>query len=668
MSAAIHRSLVFRVLLSLWAGLPCGVQAADAPAPVESFYRWADIGSAELSPSGQRLAVTRVLPDGRRGLAVIDLKNPKASRVVAAEAQADVFEFQWVNEDWLVFDLVDLRGGVNRRPLGYALFSVKADGSERRQLVNLPQFVYERRIGREPLSWNHRLMMVPRDGSDEVVVGRIDYDNDRHAIAVFPMRLDVNTGRTRSLALGAPERAVDWIFDPNGEPRVVTSVREGRFVRYWRGPGEEKWREFATGTTLAPAFVPRLVDAGGQLYVTTQDGPEGIAVLKRFDFKAGAPEPEPIVSTPGFDFQGRFVWERQAGSTRPLGLHLLTDAHSTVWFDEGLKKIQAAADARLPGRVNRLQCRRCTSADRVVLVNSWSDREPGEYWLYESATERWQFIGRARDDVDPRRMATLDLHRVKTRDGLEIPVWVTLPAGFDKKSPRPAVVLVHGGPWVRGNTWTWDADAQFLASRGYVVIEPEFRGSLGYGERLFRAGWKQWGRAMQDDVADATRWAVDQGWVDKSRVCIAGASYGGYATLMGLARHGDLYRCGIAWVAVTDPRLMFELRGLSDIPDEAKKHELRDLIGDPQTDAKMLAEVAPVELASKITRPLLLAMGEDDVRVPLTHGTRMRAALKAAGNDPEWVVYAKEGHGWFDPKNRYDWARRMEAFLAKHLK
>jgi dipeptidyl aminopeptidase/acylaminoacyl peptidase len=668
MSVANRLAHAALVAFTVWSALPGGALAADAVPPVETFYRWADMGDASLSPSGNRLAVTRVLPDGRRGLAVIDLKNPKASRLVAAEAQADVFEFSWVNEDWLVFDLVDLRGGVNRRPLGYALFSVKADGSERRQLVKLPQFVYERRVGREPLSWNHRLMMVPRDGTDEVIVGRIEYDNDGHDVAVFPMRLDVNTGRTRSLALGAPERAVDWIFDPNGEPRVVTTERQGRFTRYWRGPGEEKWREFASGSTLAPKFVPRMVDAAGQLYVTTQDGPDGIAVLKRFDFKAGAPEPEAIVSTPGFDFQGQLVYEREAGTSRPLGLHLLTDAHSSVWFDDGLKKIQAAADARLPGRANRLQCRRCTSADRVVMVSSWSDREPGEYWLYESAADRWQLIGRARDDVDPRRMATLDLHRIKTRDGLETPVWVTLPAGFDKKVPRPAVVLVHGGPWVRGNDWRWEPDAQFLASRGYVVIEPEFRGSLGYGDRLFRAGWKQWGRAMQDDVADATRWAVEQGWVDKSRICIAGASYGGYATLMGLARHGDLYRCGIAWVAVTDPRLMFELRGLSDIPEEAKNHELRDLIGDPKADAKMLAEVAPVELASKITRPLLLAMGEDDVRVPLTHGTRMRAALQAAGHDPEWVVYAKEGHGWFDPKNRYDWARRMETFLARHLK
>lgn len=132
-------------------------------------------------------------------------------------------------------------------------------------------------------------------------------------------------------------------------------------------------------------------------------------------------------------------------------------------------------------------------------------------------------------------MATLDFERIRARDGMEIPVWLTLPPG-PRDKPRPAVVLVHGGPWVRGRVWAWDSDSQFLASRGYVVIEPEFRGSTGYGARLYRGGLKQWGRAMQDDVADALAWAVAKGHVDPARVCIAGASYGGYATLMGLVR------------------------------------------------------------------------------------------------------------------------------------
>ena len=154
-------------------------------------------------------------------------------------------------------------------------------------------------------------------------------------------------------------------------------------------------------------------------------------------------------------------------------------------------------------------------------------------------------------------MATLDLHRIKARDGLDLPVWVTTPRGKPERR-RAAVVLVHGGPWVRGTHWRWSADAQFLASRGYVVIEPEYRGSTGFGRATSAAGFKKWGTTMQDDVADAVNWAADKGLIDGKRVCIAGASYGGYATLMGAIRFPELYRCGVAWVAVTDPRLMFE--------------------------------------------------------------------------------------------------------------
>ena len=264
-------------------------------------------------------------------------------------------------------------------------------------------------------------------------------------------------------------------------------------------------------------------------------------------------------------------------------------------------------------------------------------------------------------------MARTDFERIRARDGLEFPLWITRPAAASA-APLPAVVLVHGGPWVRGRQWGWQADAQFLASRGYVVIEPEFRGSRGYGQKLYRAGWRQWGRAMQDDVADALAWAVDKGLVDPKRVCIAGASYGGYATLMGLVRHPELYRCGAAWVAVTDPRLLFQWRYGTDQPDEVREVDYPRLIGDPLADAAMLDSVTPVLLARHIQAPLLLAFGGADRRVLPVHGQRMRQAMLDVGRPAEWVQYEDEGHGWLKMETRLDFAARLEAFLARHLK
>jgi dipeptidyl aminopeptidase/acylaminoacyl peptidase len=211
--------------------------------------------------------------------------------------------------------------------------------------------------------------------------------------------------------------------------------------------------------------------------------------------------------------------------------------------------------------------------------------------------------------------------------------------------------------------------AQFLASRGYLVITPDFRGSLGYGETHMRAGFKQWGQAMQDDVADALLWAQKQGLAN-GRACIAGASYGGYATLMGLVRDPQLYRCGVAWLAVAD--LPLYVQGSFWIDDNisnwARSYAMPEMVGDADKDAAMLTAASPVAQAGRISAPLLLAYGEEDLRVPLKHGKRLREAMEKAGHPPQWVVYPKEGHGWRRLANRVDWAQRIEAFLAQYLR
>ena len=374
-----------------------------------------------------------------------------------------------------------------------------------------------------------------------------------------------------------------------------------------------------------------------------------------------------MVSTPGFDFTGHLVTD-ETGKT--LGIRLVVDGETTFWFDAAMKALQERADGLFPGRVNRVDCRRCGAPDMVALVRSFSDQDPGRLYLFQAkppeGEKNWRLIKAVREDVKPEQMATLEMQRIKARDGLDLPVWITRHP--DAKGPLPAVVLVHGGPWARGVRWQWEADAQFLASRGYVVIEPEMRGSTGYGDAHFRAGFKQWGQAMQDDVADALRWAQAQG-IASDKACIAGASYGGYSTLMGLAKDPGLYRCGVAWVAVTDLDLYVSgsWHVNDDISAAGRKYRIPEMVGDPAKDGAMLAANSPVKQAARIKAPVLLAFGDDDERVPLAHGKRMRAALRDAGNDPVWVSYAHEGHGFRNPENRLDFARRMEAFLAKHL-
>jgi len=239
-----------------------------------------------------------------------------------------------------------------------------------------------------------------------------------------------------------------------------------------------------------------------------------------------------------------------------------------------------------------------------------------------------------------------------------------LPGPVDK--PRPAVVVVHGGPFLRGASWAWRAEAQFLASRGYVVIEPEFRGSTGWGDAHYRAGWKQWGGTMIDDITDALRHVVNAGIADPKRVCVMGSSYGGYATLMSLVKEPDLYRCGIAHAAVTDLRHRFEIPW-SDLDLLGRRVVLPLTMGDLHDDAAMFVTQSPLEQVQRIKAPVLLLHGDDDLRVPVQNGERMRDALKKAGKQVEWVLYPDEGHGFSRPANELDYWRRVETFLSRHL-
>ncbi len=623
--------------------------ATNDPPPVEAFFARAKLQSAQISPSGQWLAITAAAGTGRLALAVVDTEGKQAPLITASFSNADITRFQWVNDERLVFTVADLFVGVGEERFG-GLYSIKRDGSQQRQLARGARYHGE------------ALLAVPEGGGDVVVVGDYEFDLMADLASVNAYRVNVADGRREALTQNLPAHTKGWLFDPRGEPRVIVTTSDGTATLFWRSSRETAWRQIASYPEFRMGFRPVAVDGQGTLYGVVEEGQARTGVLTRFDFATGKPSDDAIVRTPGFDFSGWLLFSNDATLA---GVRLVTDAETTVWLEPAMKRVQAAVDRKLPGHVNRVSCADC-KAPTIVLVDSYSDQDPGSVWVYRPATDEWHLVGQHRPDIDASKMARLDLHRVKARDGSDLPVWVTVPPGAPPKSP--AVVLVHGGPQVRGVHWGWNPEAQFLASRGYVVIEPEYRGSEGYGEAHVEAGWKHWGDTMQDDNADALAWAVGQGLVDPARACIAGASYGGYATLMGLIRFPDTYRCGVAWVAVTDPRLLFNADWQNDSQEETRRYYRPLTLGDPVRDAEMLRRSAPVERANEIKVPVLLAFGRDDRRVPIEHGLRMRAALTATGHPPEWGVYEGEGHGWRTIEHRFDFYRRVDRFLAAQLK
>lgn len=679
-------------LLGAWAALlaaasvasaqPAAAPGAPAPPPASAYFAYPQVLDAQLSPDGRRLALSTAARTGRAALFVFDLHDNNRVTSAASFRDTDITRFDWVNNERLVFSVTDLQAGSGESyRVAPGLFSARFDGAELRGLVSrLGGPTVTTGSARVPaLPWNHRLLYVPEpsaDGpSEEVLVGEQVVDGGELQ-AVRPFWLNVRTGRTRSAKVDAPASGVvGWWFNSAGDPLVALVLADDKHTLYHRRAAGEEWQVLAQAARDRLPFVPLRVDDDGSLYVTQNSGREGHRVLKRYDFTAKRPEAEPLVSAPGFDFTGQLLGGAGVDSQgRVVGVRLTADAETTVWFDPTLKALQAVADAALPGRVNRIGCRRCAHPDATVLVRSWSDQHPGELLLYRPGTQSWQRVAQVQPGIDPKLSATVRMERIVARDGRQVPVWITQPPGptaGEAPAPRPAVVLVHGGPWVRGHQWRWEPMAQFLASRGYVVIEPEFRGSAGYGAVHQRAGYKQYGKAMQDDVADALLWAQKQG-IASERACIAGASYGGYATLMGLARHPELYRCGAAWVALTD--LLLYVEGSwwvdDDISDYGRRVSLIERVGNPkdETERATLVAMSPIQQAERIQAPVLLAFGEDDRRIPLQHGKRMREALEKAGRTPEWIVYPGEGHGWRLPANRVDFAERLERFLAPHLK
>ncbi len=644
------------LLISLALALALVAPSGAAPPPAVAFFGPADIDGAQLSPTGRWLALIAKGPSDRLGLRIIDLQDSAATHWIQASETDDVAWFQWVSDDWLVFSVRDTKP-VNHQLRGDGLMSVRRDGTVSRPLV--ARGWQGAPIGALPAT--HSFLALGAPGTLEVLLQEVHWDVRGEFTYTQLKALDVSTGKFRRLEDGVP-KAYDWVVDAKGRPRAARIEEDGQVSLLW-ADAEGRWRSIGKGSVFDPPFEPAYVEGDDTLVVSVYNA-KGELELRRFNFAEGRPASEVLVATPGFD--GGVQPLRERGSGRVLALTTTLDAFTTVWLDPAMQALQDRVDARWPGRVNIVRCQPCDKP-KVLLVYSYADNDPGQYLLFRPDQDRWQLLGAERDAIDPAMMGRKRFHRIRARDGMDLPMWVTQPAAAEAGKPLPAVVLVHGGPHVRGTSWQFDAEAQFLASRGYVVVEPEFRGSAGYGRAHYEAGFKQWGLKMQDDITDALRHAVAQGWVDPSRVCIMGASYGGYATLMGLIKDPEQYRCGVAFAAVSDPRFKYQFHW-SDSSVLARALYFPRMVGDLQKDAATLAAGSAVDQAERIRAPLLLVHGHDDARVPIDHGERMLAALRKHRKPVEWVVYDHEGHGFRVLKNELDFYSRVEAFLARHLK
>ncbi|KQV90768.1 dipeptidyl aminopeptidase [Massilia sp. Root351] len=667
MQRLFQRTILAAALSLAALGAPFACAAAPSATaaalpPVEDFFSTPEFSSPTLSPSGRYLAARLGGKGQRDRLAVLDLKDNSA-KVVAQFSNADISSITWVNDERIAFDSTDRTLAPGDEKSGPGLYAVNRDGSGYKQLVNR-NIAYDHPSPAAKLVPSNVVLLQQRGPQDSEFVyvlspqysaGGIDY--------VDLLRLNTLTGKASQVSRPGPTRA--WLLDFKGNARMALTLDRDQAAIHYLDPATEKWRQLTAFPAYAElnSFTPVGLGPDGTLYVSARAGQDKTS-LYSYDIASGKLAAKPLVTVADYDFAGSLIMDKD----KLLGVRYSADAVDTVWLDPAMKAMQARIDALMPHTTNLVTLPRRPETP-MVLVTAYSDSQPSSYYLYDREKNKLDRVGSSYPKIDAGAMGKQAVVRYAARDGLQIPALLTLPPGRSKH--LPLVVLVHGGPYSRGSSWGWNPHTQFLATRGYAVLEPDFRGSTGLGDAHFRAGWKQWGLKMQDDVADAAKWATAQGIADGKRICIAGASYGGYAALMGLVNDGDLYQCGINWVGVTDIALMYSAKGKwhirPDLSDDWKQYAMPLLVGDQDKDAAQLKATSPLQQAARIQRPLLMAYGGADRRVTQEHGTQMRDALQAAGQAPEWVLYPDEGHGWKLTKTQIDFWTRVERFLDKNI-
>lgn len=632
------RGLLAALFLALAGLVPA---AAAEPMAVEQVFRKDQSGGVAISPSGRFVAVLAPWKD-RRNVAILDLETRKSSMATALE-DADVLAVRWLNDTrlYVTYGDLQLESGVPPRESGIVAFD--RDGTNLRHLA---------RGSARPFTTTFLRAVA---GTDDVLVS----SRDRSAQHLDVHRVNTRTGERTLLTFDPPGPAAAWIFGWGYEPRVVATTGEGAGWHVRMGSG---WRRLDVKEAVRrDGVLLGLSPDEKHLYVRTR-GTGDRYTIEEVDLATGQLGEQPVLAHPERDITGNFRMDLAA--RKVLGYFYIDDQPSVVWFDAEHARVQKSVDAVLKETVNVVA--KAAEGSRWI-VASGSDRHPGTVYLLDGATMRLEKLLDVAPWFDPAKMASTRWVRYTARDGLEIPALLTVPPG--KAGQRvPLIVHIHGGPNVFANTWGFDRIAQFFASRGYATLVPQFRGTNGFGRRHFEAGFRQWGQAMQHDLADGVRWAVAEGIADRDRVCYFGASYGGYAAMWGAIQDKALLKCAVAYLGVSSIDGLFN----SNQTDLAHLREasglVRERVGDPAKDREMFRRYSPLEHAADVGVPILLAYGTNDRIVPIAHGLDFRAALQKHGKPHEWVAYDGEAHGFRKTENVVDFYRRVERFLAEHLR
>ena len=603
-----------------------------------------EIAGAQISPDGKYLAFQKPWRD-TRNVYVKGVNEPfSAARLLTTETKRPIAGFFWTRDSKYILYVKDNDGDENYNVYAVDPSAKPAEGADApasRDLTGLKGVRVE-------------LVDVPKNDPDVVYIGLNDRDKSWHDL----YKLKISTGE-KTLMRKNTERIEGWQFDLQGNLRLATRSAENGDTEILR-VDSDKFTKIYSCNVFEACSVIRFQKDGKRAYMETNKGADmdltALALLDPETGKTEIVESDPLKKV---DFGGTFFNE----ATDQLAFTLYVEDKPRYYFkDKGFGADFKWLDGKFPGKEVNLNS--ATLDEKIWLVTANSDTEPGETYLFDRKDHKLELQYKVREKLPRADLADMKPVHYKSSDGLEIPAYLTLPKGVPAKN-LPTIIFPHGGPWGRDN-WGYNGYAQFFANRGYAVLSMNFRGSTGYGKKFEDAGNQQWGRKMQDDVTWGVKYLVDEGIADPKRVGIFGGSYGGYATLAGVAFTPDLYA---AAVDLFGPSNLITL--LDSIPPywEPIRQMFYQRMGNPTTPEgkALLIERSPLTSATKIKTPLLIAQGANDPRVNHAESEQIVIALRDRGFPVEYLLIPDEGHGFARPVNNMASVMATEIFLAKYL-
>ncbi|MEO6968483.1 MAG: alpha/beta fold hydrolase [Rhodanobacteraceae bacterium] len=631
--------------------------AAD-PVSFSDLARHAQFRDVKISPDGAHLAATSVLKNGQTILTLVDLGNKKGVSINPRQNE-DVLDFWWASPTRVLYTEAEHDGGWDAPIATGELYGVNADGGSAEMLYGY------RKTGME--TGTHIQHATAEYGSaqylsriagdpDHVLVQITDWEASGTAGAFTAVyKMDVRDGRKVKLAI-APMREADYLADHKGNVRFAYGDDLGGNRKiYLRPAGGGDWELLSQAG--ADRDVPIAFSADDSLVWFTCPATGGFGVC-RFD-----PATRKLTnawSNPDVEADGL---AQGLARDSVMGVHFVDGRPALSVFDASSPDAKALVDLmkQYPGEDAQFVSGTDDGAKAIALVQA--DADPGTFFLYDRASNKFSPLLQRASWIDPTKMASKQPITLTARDGLKLQGYVSYPPGQANAKHLPMVVFVHGGPYGIRDDWDYDAYVQALATHGYAVLQVNYRGSGGYGYNFIKAGYHEWGGKMQDDVTDATRWAIQAGIADPQRICIYGGSYGGYAALEGAVKEPDLYKCAIGYVGVYDLRLMYN-SGSDAVHDIYGKDYLKRTLG---TDMDALAQHSPIYQLNNLKAKVMLIVGGRDTRVPEVQGKTLHQDLLIRHVPHEWLYKPDEWHGFYNEDNITELFTKVDAFLQKNI-